>query len=41
MEDWKKHKKSKQNAKRVISLAEGKKQKEFASDLSDPNQFFE
>jgi len=32
------YKKSKQNAKNVISLVKGKKQKEFASDLNDPNQ---
>jgi len=37
-EAWKECKKSKQNAKRVISLAKGKKQKECASDLNDPNQ---
>jgi len=36
-EAWKEYKKSKQNAKRVISLAKGKKQKECASDLNDPN----
>jgi len=29
--------KSRQNAKRIISLAKGKKQKERASDLNDPN----
>jgi len=28
--------KYRQNAKRVISLAKGKKQKEWASDLNDP-----
>jgi len=38
-EAWKEYKKSKQNAKKVISIAKGKKQKEFASDLNDPNQF--
>jgi len=37
VEAWKECKKSKQNAKRVISLAEGKKQKECASDLNDSN----
>ena len=37
-ETWKEYKKSKQNAKRVNSLAKGKKQKECASDLNDPNQ---
>jgi len=37
-EAWKEYKKSKQNAKRVISLAKGKKQKECASDLNDLNQ---
>jgi len=36
-EAWKEYKKSTQNAKRVISLANGKKQKECASDLNDPN----
>ena len=36
-EAWKEYKKSKQNAKRVISLAKGKKQKECASDLNDHN----
>jgi len=36
-EAWKEYKKSKQNAKRVISLAKKKKLKECASDLSDPN----
>jgi len=30
-------KKGKQNAKRVISLAIGKKQNECASNLNDPN----
>jgi len=29
--------KSKQNAKRIILLAKGKKQKESASNLNDPN----
>jgi len=33
----KEYKKSKQNAKWVISLAKGKKQKECASNLNDPN----
>jgi len=33
----KEYKKSRQNTKRVISLAKGKKQKECASDLNDPN----
>jgi len=37
-EAWKDYKKSKQNAKQVISLAKGKKQKECAIDLNDPNQ---
>jgi len=37
-EAWKDYKKSKQNAKRVISLTNGKKQKECASNLNDPNQ---
>jgi len=36
-EAWKEYKKSRQNAKRVISLAKGKKQKEFPSNLNDPN----
>jgi len=36
-EAWKEYKKSKQNAKRVISLAKEKKQKECASDLNDSN----
>jgi len=36
-EAWKEYKKSKQNAKRFSSLAKGKKQKECASDLNDPN----
>jgi len=31
------YKKSRQNAKNVISLAKGKKQKECASDLNNPN----
>ena len=30
--------KSKQNTKKVISLAKGKKQRECARDLNDPNQ---
>jgi len=37
MKAWKEYKKSKQNAKRVISSAKGNKQKECASDLNDPN----
>jgi len=37
-EAWKEYKKSKQNAKRAISLTKGKKQKECTSDLNDPNQ---
>jgi len=37
-EAWKEYKKSKENAKRVISLAKGKKQKECASDLNHPYQ---
>jgi len=36
-EAWKEYNKSRQNAKRVISLAKGKKQKECASNLNDPN----
>jgi len=36
-EAWKDNNRSRQNAKRVISLAKGKKQKECASDLNDPN----
>jgi len=36
-EGLREYKKSKQNAKRVISLAKGNKQKECASDLNDPN----
>jgi len=36
-EAWKEYKKL-QNAKRVISLAKGKKQKECASDLNDSNR---
>jgi len=35
-EAWMKCMKSRQSAKRVISLAKGKKQKERASDLNDP-----
>jgi len=34
---WKEYKKSRQNTKRVISLVKGRKQKECASDLNDPN----
>ena len=37
-EAWKEYKKSKQNAKWIISLAKGKKQKECVGDLNDPNQ---
>ena len=37
-EGWKEYKKSKQNAKRYIFLAKGKKQKECASNSNDPNQ---
>jgi len=33
----KEYKKSKQNAKRIISLVKGKKQKECGCDLNDPN----
>jgi len=36
-EAWKEYKKSKQNAKRVIALAKGMKQKECASDINDPD----
>jgi len=36
-EAWKEYKTSRQNVKRVISLAQGKKQKECASNLNDPN----
>jgi len=35
---WKEYKKSRENSKRVISLANGKKQKECASKLNDPVQ---
>jgi len=35
-EAWKEYKKSRQNAKRVISSAKENKQKECASDLNDP-----
>jgi len=35
-EVWKEYKSSRQNTNRVISLAKGKKQKECASDLHDP-----
>jgi len=34
------HKKSRQSAKRVISLAKEKKQKECASDLNDPEHHY-
>jgi len=34
----KEYKKRKQNTKKVISLPKRKKQKEFASDINDPNQ---
>ena len=37
-EAWEEYKKSKQNTKKVISLAKGKKQRECARDLNDPNQ---
>jgi len=37
IEAWKEYKKSRQNAKSVISSAKEKKQKECASDLNDPN----
>ena len=37
-EAWEKYKKSKQNTKKAISLAKGKKQRECARDLNDPNQ---
>jgi len=37
-EAWEECKKSKQNTKKVISLAKGKKQRECARDLNDPNQ---
>jgi len=36
-EAWKEYKKSIQNTKRVTSIAKGKKQKECANDLNDPN----
>ena len=36
-EAWKEYNNSRQITKRVISLAKGKKQKECASDLNDPN----
>ena len=36
IEVWKEYKKSRQNAKRVISSATEKKQTECASDLNDP-----
>ena len=39
-EVWNEYKKSRQNAKRVISLAKGKKQKECARNLIDPNRSF-
>ena len=38
-EAWKEYKKNRQIAKRVISSAKGKKQKECASDLNDPNHW--
>jgi len=41
---WKEYKKSRQNAKTVICLSKGKKQKEYASDLNDPkhqNEIFQ
>jgi len=34
---WEEYKKIKQNAKRVFSSAKGKKQKECASNLNNPN----
>jgi len=37
-EAWEEYKKCKQNTKKVISLAKGKKQRECARDLNDPNQ---
>ena len=37
-EAWEEYKKSKQNTKKVISLAKEKKQRECARDLNDPNQ---
>jgi len=37
-EAWEEYKKNKQNAKKVVSLGKGKKQREFASDLNDPNR---
>jgi len=37
-EAWEEYKKSNQNTKKVISLAKGKKQRECARDLNDPNQ---
>jgi len=36
IEAWKGYKKSRQSAKMVISSVKEKKQKEFASDLNDP-----
>jgi len=36
MEAWKEYRKSRQNAKSVISSAKEKKQKESARDLNDP-----
>jgi len=38
-EAWQAYKKSRQNANRAISLAKGKKKKECASNLNDPNHF--
>jgi len=35
-EAWKEHKKSRQNAMRIISLAKEKKQNEYVSDLIYP-----
>jgi len=36
-EAWKEYKKIRQNAEKVISLAKGKKRKECANNLNDPN----
>jgi len=40
-ETWKAYKKNRQNAKRAISSAKEKKQKECASDLNDPKYQYE
>jgi len=37
-EAWKEYKKSRQNAKRIISSAKQKKQKECSSNINDPNR---